>query len=46
VTVGLAFSLQMLAEVPVDTWDVPVGVVVTEEDVIRVSREHPNGHFK
>ena len=46
VTVGLAFSLQMLAEVPVDTWDVPVDVVVTEEDVLRVSRGHPNGQFK
>lgn len=46
VTVGLAFSLQLLAEVPVDTWDVPVDVVVTEADVIRVSRRNPDGHFK
>lgn len=46
VTVGLAFSRQLLAEVPVDTWDVPVNVVVTEEGVIRVSREGPNGQFK
>ena len=46
VTVGLAFSRQLLEEVPVDTWDVPVDVVVTEDGVIRVSREGPNGHFK
>jgi 5-formyltetrahydrofolate cyclo-ligase len=37
-TVGLAFSLQMVPEVPVDEWDVPVDVVVTEDSVIRVSR--------
>jgi len=40
VTVGLAFSRQLLPEVPVDAWDVPVDVVVTEDGVIRVSREH------
>jgi len=37
VTVGLAYSSQMVPEVPVDAWDVPVGVVVTENGVIRVS---------
>jgi 5-formyltetrahydrofolate cyclo-ligase len=36
----------MLPEVPVDTWDVPVDVVVTEDGVIRVSREHLEGHIK
>jgi 5-formyltetrahydrofolate cyclo-ligase len=46
VTAGLAFSVQLLPEVPVDAWDVPVDVVVTENDVIRVSREHQNGQFK
>ena len=46
VTVGLAFSLQLLPEVPVDTWDVPVSVVVTEESVIRVSPDGPNVQFK
>lgn len=46
VTVGLAFSLQLLPEVPVDDWDVPVEAVVTEEGVIRVSRERQNGRFK
>jgi 5-formyltetrahydrofolate cyclo-ligase len=46
VTVGLAFSLQLLPEVPVDAWDVPVDVVVTEEGVIRAVRERPNGQFK
>ena len=45
-TVGLAFSLQLLPEVPVDAWDVPVDVVVTEEGVIRAVRERPNGQFK
>ena len=46
VTVGLAFSPQLLSEVPVDTWDVPVSVVVTEESVIRVSPDGPNVQFK
>jgi 5-formyltetrahydrofolate cyclo-ligase len=46
VTAGLAFSVQLLPEVPVDAWDVPVDVVVTENDVIRVSLEHQNGQFK
>ena len=39
VAVGLAFSRQMLAEVPVDPWDVPVDAVVTEDGVIRVARD-------
>ena len=46
VTVGLAFSLQLLPEVPVDDWDIPVDAVVTEEGVIRVPRERQDGHFK
>lgn len=37
-TVGLAFSWQLLPEVPVESWDVPVGVVVTDEGVIRTAR--------
>ncbi len=37
--VGLAFSSQMVPEVPVESWDVPVDVVVTEHGVIRVSGE-------
>ena len=37
VTVGLAYLSQMVPEVPVDAWDVPVNVVVTENGVIRVS---------
>lgn len=40
VTVGLAFSWQLLPEVPVDSWDVPVDVVVTEDRAIRISRRH------
>ncbi|HBX44160.1 MAG TPA: 5-formyltetrahydrofolate cyclo-ligase [Deltaproteobacteria bacterium] len=32
--VGLAFSWQMVPEVPVDAWDVPVDAVVTEEGVV------------
>lgn len=46
VTVGLAFSLQLLPEVPVDPWDVPVDVVVTEDRFIRAVRERSNGQFK
>jgi len=46
VTVGLAFSRQLLSEVPVETWDIPVDVVVTEDGVIRVSRESLDGHKK
>lgn len=34
VTVGLAFSWQMVSEVPVDAWDVPVDAVVTENGVV------------
>lgn len=37
VTVGLAFSRQLLPEVPVDPWDVPVDAVVTEDGVICVN---------
>jgi len=36
-TVGLAFSWQLVPEVPVDTWDVPVDAVVTEDGIIRPS---------
>lgn len=35
--VGLAFSWQIVPAVPVDPWDVPVGAIVTEKGVIRVS---------
>ena len=37
VTVGLAFSWQLVPEVPVEAWDVPVDAVVTEDGVIRPS---------
>ncbi len=37
VTVGLAFSWQLVPEVPVDAWDVPVDAVVTEDGIIRPS---------
>ncbi len=36
-TVGLAFSWQLVPDVPVDTWDVPVDAVVTEDGIIRPS---------
>ncbi len=36
VLVGLAFSWQMVPEVPVEPWDVPVDVVVTDEGIVRV----------
>ncbi|HZW35776.1 MAG: 5-formyltetrahydrofolate cyclo-ligase [Deltaproteobacteria bacterium] len=39
VTVGLAYSRQLVPEVPVDSWDVPVDAVVTETEVLRVSRK-------
>lgn len=38
-TVGLAFSWQLVPEVPVESWDIPVEVVVTDEGVIRAARE-------
>lgn len=38
VTVGLAYARQVVPEVPVDPWDVPVDVVVTEEGVLRARR--------
>lgn len=37
VTVGLAFSWQLVPEVPVAGWDVPVDVVVTDEGVLRAA---------
>ncbi len=36
-TVGLAFSWQLVPEVPVDAWDVPVDAVVTEDGIVRPS---------
>lgn len=36
VRVGIAFLHQVVPEVPVDAWDVPVHVLVTDEGVIRV----------
>ncbi len=35
--VGVAYSFQVLEEIPRDPWDVPVDIVVTEEEVIRRS---------
>jgi len=46
ITVGLAFSRQLLPEVPVDEWDVPVDAVVTEDGVIRVPRARRDGQLK
>jgi 5-formyltetrahydrofolate cyclo-ligase len=40
VAVGLAFSRQLVPEVPVDSWDMPVDAVVTEKEVLRVDRKH------
>jgi 5-formyltetrahydrofolate cyclo-ligase len=39
--VGLACAHQLVPEVPVDAWDVPVHALVTEEGVIRVGE--PSG---
>jgi 5-formyltetrahydrofolate cyclo-ligase len=36
VKVGLAFSRQLLPEVPVDPWDVPMDAIVTEDGFFRV----------
>ncbi len=36
-TVGLAFTWQLVPEVPVDAWDVPVDAVVTEDGIVRAS---------
>jgi len=35
--VGLACARQLIPEVPVDAWDIPVHLLVTEEGVIRVA---------
>ncbi|MGE5190679.1 MAG: 5-formyltetrahydrofolate cyclo-ligase [Gemmatimonadota bacterium] len=37
VTVGLAFSWQLVPEVPVEAWDVPVDAVVTEDGIVRAA---------
>ncbi|GAB4372565.1 MAG: 5-formyltetrahydrofolate cyclo-ligase [Deltaproteobacteria bacterium] len=37
-TVGLAFSWQLVPEVPVEEWDVPVDTVVTDEGILRARR--------
>jgi 5-formyltetrahydrofolate cyclo-ligase len=34
---GLAFSWQVVPEVPVDAWDVPLNVLVTEEETLWIS---------
>ena len=36
--VGLAFAHQLVPEVPVDAWDVPVHALVTEKGVVRAAR--------
>ena len=46
VTVGLAFSRQLLPEVPVDGWDIPVEAVVTEYGVIRIPPARRDGQIK
>lgn len=46
ITIGLAFSRQLLPEVPLDAWDVPVDAVVTEDGVIRVPRARREGQIK
>ncbi len=42
-TVGLAFSWQLVPEVPVDAWDVSVDAVVTEDGIIRASGAAADG---
>ncbi len=42
-SVGLAFSWQIVPEVPVDAWDVPVDAVVTEDGIIRASAAAAEG---
>ena len=42
-SIGLAFSWQLVPEVPVDAWDVPVDAVVTEDGIIRPSRAVAKG---
>ncbi len=46
VKVGLAYSMQLLPEVPVDDRDVPVDVVVTEDAVLRAPRGQTDRHIK
>jgi 5-formyltetrahydrofolate cyclo-ligase len=42
-TVGLAFSCQLVSEVPVDPWDIPVQAVATEDGVLRIAAARPSG---
>jgi len=44
IRVGLACAAQLVPEVPVESWDVPVHALVTEEGVIRV--KDPSGSPK
>lgn len=44
VTVGLAFPWQIVPEVPVNDRDVPVDVVVTEEEILHVAGEPHRQH--
>jgi 5-formyltetrahydrofolate cyclo-ligase len=37
--IGLAFSWQIVQELPIESWDVPMDAVVTERGVIRVSEK-------
>jgi 5-formyltetrahydrofolate cyclo-ligase len=46
VTVGLAFPWQIVPEVPVNDRDVPVDVVVTELEVLRVTGEPQRRHIR
>lgn len=44
--VGLAYSWQIVPEVPVDSWDLPVDAVVTEEDVLWTRGEPLREHVR
>ncbi len=45
-TVGLAFGWQIVPEVPMDSWDVPVDAVVTDQDILWTPGEPLREHIK
>jgi 5-formyltetrahydrofolate cyclo-ligase len=39
--IAVAYDFDLLAELPVDEWDVPADVIVTDARVLRISDSSP-----
>lgn len=39
-TIGLAYAFQVISRVPVDVWDQPVDLIITEHTIIRGGEDH------